>query len=77
MSEQRELWADLPEVGEVRRLHLGPGDHLVITYPMPISDASATRLKHRAHAVFGPDVPILVLDSGAELTVAAADDVGT
>jgi hypothetical protein len=71
-----DLWEGLPEVGEVRRLHLGPGDHLVITYPVPLSQSSAIRLKERAHAVFGPDVPVLVLDCGAELAVVGPEDAG-
>lgn len=67
----------LPEAGEVRRLHLGPGDHLVITYPMRISQASADRLRDKLRAWFGPDVPIHILDSGAELTVVAEEVAGS
>ena len=61
--------AHLIEIGEVRRLHLGPGDHLVITYPMPLPRGTVDRLKDRLHVYFGPDVPITILDSGADLTV--------
>jgi len=60
---------DLPEVSAVRRLHLGPGDKLVVTCPHPLSVVSAARLKSRLIEVFGPNLPFLILDGGMDVEV--------
>jgi hypothetical protein len=64
----------LPEVSEVKRLHLGPGDRLVVTCPAPLSAYELDRLRARLREVFGPDLPVMVLDGGKDVTVVAAEE---
>lgn len=70
---RRGLWDDLPAVGEVVRLHLGPGDRLAVIYPRTLSARDAARLKERL-AVVWPDVPVAIFDQGPELRVVGPDE---
>lgn len=65
----------LPEVSEVKRLHLGPGDRLVVTCPAELSMYELGRLRARLREVFGHDVPVMVLDGGKDVRVVAAEEV--
>ncbi len=59
----------LPEITEVQRLTLKPGDRIIVRVPARIDEATADRIKDRLRALLG-DVQVLVLDSGMSLEVA-------
>ena len=63
---------DLPEVTEVERLTLKPGDRLIVRVPEKISQDIVDRLKERLRAALGldPTTKIVILDSGMSLEVA-------
>ncbi len=63
---------DLPEITEVQRLTLRPGDSLVLRVPQNLSPDVADRLKERLRETLGLDLStkIVVLDSGMSLEVA-------
>jgi len=67
------LWEGFPEPGEVKRLTLGPGDRLVITYPRLLSQQEADRLRQRFAAALR-DVPVIILDGGADVSVVAEEE---
>ena len=64
--------AALPEVTDVQRLTLRPGDAIVLRVPSRISAQIADVLKERVRAKLGlgPDVPILILDGDISIEVA-------
>jgi hypothetical protein len=66
---QHGLLASLPEGAKAERVTMGPGDVIVITYPGRISAADGAATRTMAAKVLGPDVPVLVLDRGAVLSV--------
>jgi hypothetical protein len=59
----------IPEIGEVRRVSLGPHDRLVVMVPEKITVQQRGQLRDRCAAVFGPDYPVLILDGGMDLAV--------
>jgi hypothetical protein len=62
--------AELPEITEVQRLTLKPGDLLVVRTDETLDAQTADRLRERLYAWLGvPGVRILVLDRGASLEV--------
>lgn len=69
------LWEGFPEAGEVERLTLGPNDRLVVTYPRMLSQMDAERIKRRISLALG-DVPVVILDCGAELSVIEEESGG-
>ena len=61
---------DLPEITEVQRLRLEPGDALVVRLESEPSMQSADAIKNRVRAVLDLDtVPVLVLGPGVSLEV--------
>jgi hypothetical protein len=62
---------DLPEITDVRRLAIRPGDRLVITSPEWLSrqDIAETSARVRAALQLPDDVPVVVLGSGMTLEV--------
>jgi hypothetical protein len=56
-------------LGEVKRLHLGPGDRLAVTYPGPLRRADIEYIRAKVREFMGPDVPVMIFDQGADLTV--------
>jgi hypothetical protein len=67
-ASRPSLWDGLPEVGEVRRLSLGPGDKVAVIYPERLSAYYYDVLRARLIEIW-PDVPVLVLDGGPDLAV--------
>lgn len=62
--------SDLPEITEVQRLRLEPGDALVVRLEREPDMDEAARIKARVRATLGRDtVPVLVLGPGASLEV--------
>jgi hypothetical protein len=60
---------DLPEIKEVQRLHLKPGDALVVMVDRPTM-ADVEHIKGRVRATLGmPDLPVLVVPTGTEVGV--------
>ena len=64
--------SELPEITEVQRLTLRPGDSLIVRVPERISQQIADMLKWRLRETLGldPTTKILILDSGMSLEVA-------
>jgi len=54
-------------VSQVEALHLEDDDVLVLTYPHPLSDETAARLRFHLYEQLGPR-RVLVMDSGAKIT---------
>ena len=63
----------LPEITDVQRLRLNPGDSLVIRLPGPVSAQQAALAIERVRAVLGLDesVPVLVLPAEGGVEVLA------
>jgi len=57
------------EVPNIERLHLEPGDILVLTYPQKITAETADRIAAQLKDRFGAEVPVCVIDSGGRLQV--------
>ncbi len=64
---QREL-AELPEITEVQRITLKPGDRLAVRVDSRLSPETAARIRKIVEAAY-PGVPVLVLDVGTSLEV--------
>jgi len=61
---------ELPEITEVQRMRLEPGDKVAVYVPVAISMAAAHEIKEKAAAVLGLDEDsVLVLGSGITLGV--------
>jgi len=60
---------NLPEITEVQRLALRPGDRIIVRSTERLDMATADRMKDRVRAVLGlPDgFPVLVMDGGMSL----------
>jgi len=61
--------SELPEITEIQRLRLNPGDTLVITFPGHLTPAVAEMIRERLRQKFPESVTILILDQGARLAV--------
>jgi hypothetical protein len=59
----------LPEITEVQRLTIRPGDHLVVRAPGTLTPEMVFQIRRRIGNLW-PDVPVLVLDRGMTLEVA-------
>lgn len=61
----------LPEISDVQRLRLEPGDSLVIRCPERLDMATAAEVKERVRAILrlADDVPVLVLPEGLGVEV--------
>ena len=66
---------NLPEITDVQRLAVMPGDGLIVRVPVRVDMATANRIKERVRQVFG-DVPVYVLDMGMSIEVAAGEIIG-
>jgi hypothetical protein len=66
--------SDLPEITDVQRLTLKPGDRLVVRSPDRLSAQAADMIRQRVIAAFAldPDAPVLVLPSGISVEVVEA-----
>jgi hypothetical protein len=64
--------SELPEITEVQRLTLRPGDRIIVRTPERLDMATAERVHHRVLAVLQlpDDFPLLVLPEGMTLEVA-------
>jgi hypothetical protein len=56
----------LPEISDVQRLRLEPGDSLVVRCPDRLDMATAAEVKERVRVILrlADDVPVLVLPDG-------------
>jgi len=63
------------ELKDVERLHLEPGDVLVLTSRLPLDDATYTKISLQLRQQFGADVPIAILDNGLRLQVVNKADL--
>jgi hypothetical protein len=59
----------LPEITEIRRLTVRPGDRLVVSLEYEPTDAEVDELGRRLPAVLGTDVPIVILPPSMDITV--------
>lgn len=59
------------DIEDIKRVHLNPGDVLVIQVDKPISSATHKRIKELLHDVW-PDNKAVVLDAGIDLEVVEA-----
>jgi hypothetical protein len=61
----------LPEITEVQRLRLEPGDRLVIRCESRLDMATGQRIKEHARAALklGDDFPVMVLGDGIDVDV--------
>ncbi len=60
---------DLPEITDVQRFRLEPGDRLVVRYQERLTHQQAVLVRDRLLAWAGPGFPVLVLDGGASLEI--------
>lgn len=65
----------LEDRGEIRRMHLGPDDTLVVRYDHRIRPDALAFIAARLRDIFGEDQKILVLDHGADVDVLTPDEV--
>lgn len=63
-------------IAEVRRLVMRPGDRLVVKLDHCPDDEEAGRLVRDLRAALGDDVPVLILDPGADLEVISPEPGG-
>jgi hypothetical protein len=61
--------ATLPEIAEIKRVTVHPGDRLVVHLDHPVDDAEFERLKREFRKFFGEDVPVLLVEPGIDITV--------
>ena len=68
---EAEKCGDLPEITEVQRLVLKPGDRLIVRSPERLTMATAARVNERVRAILRlpDDVAVLVLPDGMSLEV--------
>jgi hypothetical protein len=61
----------LPEISDVQRLRLEPGDSLVVRCPARLDMATVVEVKERVRAILriADDVPVLVLPDGMGVEV--------
>lgn len=64
---------DLPEITEVKRLEIRPGDRLVVRLDREPDDAEFDHLCGRLRALLG-DVPVVILGPDADLEVIGQAD---
>jgi hypothetical protein len=71
-SQQAHSMSDeTPQIEDIRRLHLDPGDVIVLKVQHPLTQAQADRMVQRMRAVL-PGHKCLVLDHDVDLTVVSA-----
>jgi hypothetical protein len=65
----------LPEITDIQRLALKPGDRLIVRTDEKLSDQTAAALRTRLHSWLGipDDVRILILDRGVSIEVIEGD----
>lgn len=68
-ASQLPARGELPEITEVKRLSLQPGDIVIITCPGSLTAADADLIRDRFRQTAG-DVPLMVLPNGMDLYVA-------
>lgn len=66
----------VPEVAEVRRLVLRPGERLVLKLDHCPDDAEADDLMASLHRALGDDVKVLILEPGMDLEVLSVEPAG-
>lgn len=67
----------LPEITDVRRLTLRPGDTLVLRLAREPSMADVDRIRHIVQAALDTDAPVLVLGPGEDIEVIEQTGDGT
>lgn len=66
---------DVPEMAEVSRLAIRPGDVLVLRLDYELSSVTeADGIKARVAEVFGWPVPVLILERGVEIGAIGPDE---
>lgn len=65
--------AELPEITEIKRLNLRPGDRLVVRLDRDPDMAEADQIKRVGQAAVGEDIPVLVCPPWADLEVLGAE----
>ena len=73
----RLLLDGVPEVSEVRRLVLRPGDRLVVKLDHCLDDAGFDRLIRDVRDALGDDVRALILEPGMDLEVLSVEPGGS
>lgn len=65
---------DIPEITEVQRMRLEPGDKLIVRIEARVDMATADVIKKHIRGVLGlaEDFPVLVLDRGANVEVVSS-----
>jgi len=66
--------ANLPGIAEIRRIQLRPGDRLVVQLDHQVDDEEFDRLLGDLRKAFSPDVPILLIEPGIDITVIGPAD---
>jgi len=63
----------LPEITEVRRLRVGPGDALLVKVDtQALTDQQMNQIRHRIGVILGmPDLPVLVAGTDVDVSVVA------
>jgi protein-disulfide isomerase-like protein with CxxC motif len=64
---------NLPEITDLQRLNLQPGDRLVVRFHGRLTAAQAHMIRERLREWSGGGFPVLVLDADASLEVVTAD----
>jgi hypothetical protein len=64
----------LPEITDVNRLVLRPGDSLIVHLDRRPSEAEAHEIQDRVRAVLGmPELPVIILGPGEDIEVIGPD----
>lgn len=63
---------NLPELTDLQRLNLQPGDRLIFRFPGKLTRKQTEEIRQRLRGWAG-DFPVLVLDQGGVLDVVTAD----
>lgn len=67
---------ELPPLEHMQVAHIEPGDVLVVRCQVRLSQDQAEFIKQRMRSTFG-DVPVLVIDSNATLSIARPSDTSS
>jgi hypothetical protein len=61
----------IPEITEVKRLTIKPGDRIIVRCEMRLTEYDADYISHfvREHLGIGTEIPVLILDAGISLEV--------
>ena len=63
---------ELPEITDIKRLTLRPGDRIAVHLDHLLDDQQFDQLHVQFRKFFGPDVQILLIEPGINITVLGA-----